>query len=141
MFRVSLPTCVEMIEVANPPKNLRRSILFNPGFIFLTLSRLDKREVSSKHYGPPLLLLPAPGSTAAIRLPPTTLRYFVSSPPSQTSEYYCGILASMLSTEGDSSRDIAIVGLSCRFAGDAKDVHGYWELLRKGKSTSARSQY
>ncbi|KAL0934059.1 polyketide synthase [Colletotrichum truncatum] len=30
--------------------------------------------------------------------------------------------------------DIAIIGLSCRFAGDAKDVYGYWDLLRQGKS-------
>ena len=31
--------------------------------------------------------------------------------------------------------DIAIIGLSCRFAGDAKDVNGYWDLLSQGKST------
>ncbi|KAK7990733.1 hypothetical protein PG990_015013 [Apiospora arundinis] len=30
--------------------------------------------------------------------------------------------------------DIAIIGLSCRFAGDAKDVNGYWDLLSQGKS-------
>lgn len=40
----------------------------------------------------------------------------------------------MTCTEECSSNDIAIIGLSCRFAGDAKDIHGYWDLLRQGKS-------
>ncbi|KAK8075385.1 ketoacyl-synt-domain-containing protein [Apiospora hydei] len=38
--------------------------------------------------------------------------------------------------------DIAIVGLSCRFAGDAKDVNGYWDHLRQGKSAfSPRARF
>lgn len=36
---------------------------------------------------------------------------------------------------GPKDDDIAIIGLSCRFAGDAKDVNGYWDLLSRGKST------
>ncbi|KAK8117444.1 polyketide synthase [Apiospora kogelbergensis] len=35
---------------------------------------------------------------------------------------------------GPKDDDIAIIGLSCRFAGDAKDVNGYWDLLSRGKS-------
>ncbi|KAK8016789.1 type I iterative polyketide synthase [Apiospora rasikravindrae] len=38
--------------------------------------------------------------------------------------------------------DIAIVGMSCRFAGDAKDVTGYWDLLRQGNSAfSPRARF
>ncbi|KAK8122918.1 hypothetical protein PG984_011588 [Apiospora sp. TS-2023a] len=41
-----------------------------------------------------------------------------------------------------SESDIAIVGLSCRFAGEAKDVSGYWDLLRQGKSAfSPRARF
>lgn len=43
----------------------------------------------------------------------------------------------MTCAEECSSSDIAIVGLSCRFAGDAKDIHGYWDLLRQGKSMTS----
>lgn len=43
----------------------------------------------------------------------------------------------MTCAEECASNDIAIIGLSCRFAGDAKDVRGYWDLLRQGKSTNA----
>lgn len=50
----------------------------------------------------------------------------------------CSIQASMTCAEECSPNDIAIIGLSCRFAGDAKDIHGYWDLLRQGKSTTAR---
>lgn len=45
----------------------------------------------------------------------------------------------MTCAEECSSNDIAIIGLSCRFAGDAKDVHGYWDLLSQGKSKYDRS--
>ncbi|KAJ4422361.1 Type I Iterative PKS [Gnomoniopsis sp. IMI 355080] len=50
-------------------------------------------------------------------------------------EHITGISAALLLPCSEcSSSDIAIIGLSCRFAGDAKDLNGYWELLRQGKS-------
>lgn len=37
-------------------------------------------------------------------------------------------------TDGVAEEDIAIIGLSCRFAGEAKDTSGLWKLLCEGNS-------
>ena len=33
-------------------------------------------------------------------------------------------------------QDVAIVGLSCRFSGDATNADGFWEMLCNGKCKS-----
>jgi acyl transferase domain-containing protein len=33
----------------------------------------------------------------------------------------------------DSPEPIAVVGMSCRFSGEANSVEGFWEMLRHGR--------
>jgi len=38
-----------------------------------------------------------------------------------------------MATPASPSMDIAVVGMACRFPGDAKDTKSLWEILSRGK--------